>query len=212
MVKKQKLTFCVSGQLWNRSLVMMDVETKTLWSHILGEAMQGKLKGTQLQTLPADLVTWKAWKKQHPKTSLLNLSRTSRNYTREFYRRPGAFVLGFVLDGKPYHASFAFLKDSPLVNFTIGKQALLLTYEEGSTAARLFSRSLDGMQLTFIEGGRGTLKDKQTGSIWNRSTGVAISGKLKGKALKTRVGIPSFTRAWQRFHPKSRAIQQPSEK
>ena len=40
-VGKQKLTFGVSGMLWNRSLVMYDKETGTLWSHILGEAMQG---------------------------------------------------------------------------------------------------------------------------------------------------------------------------
>ena len=29
--------------LWNRSLVMYDVETRSHWSHILGEAMQGEL-------------------------------------------------------------------------------------------------------------------------------------------------------------------------
>jgi hypothetical protein len=45
-VDKQKLTFCVSGQLWNRSLVMMDLETKSLWSHLLGRGMQGKHKDT----------------------------------------------------------------------------------------------------------------------------------------------------------------------
>ena len=38
------LTFRVSGKLWNRSLIMSDVETRTEWSHLLGRAMAGKLK------------------------------------------------------------------------------------------------------------------------------------------------------------------------
>ena len=42
--KERTLTFGVSGMLWNRSLVMYDRETKSLWSHMLGEAMQGRLK------------------------------------------------------------------------------------------------------------------------------------------------------------------------
>ena len=42
-VEEQTLTFAVSGMLWKRSLVMVDSETKTLWSHLLGKAMRGKL-------------------------------------------------------------------------------------------------------------------------------------------------------------------------
>ena len=45
MVKDRKLTLCVSGKLWNRSLIMMDKETDSLWSHLLGEAMAGPLEG-----------------------------------------------------------------------------------------------------------------------------------------------------------------------
>ena len=73
---------------------MMDVETGSLWSHILGEAMQGELKGTQLDSLPCDMVTWEAWLREHPKTTVLNLSRHKKhNYTREFYRQPERFLI-----------------------------------------------------------------------------------------------------------------------
>ena len=34
--KGQTLTFQVSGMLWKRSLVMRDIETGSLWSHLLG--------------------------------------------------------------------------------------------------------------------------------------------------------------------------------
>ncbi len=40
-VKDQTLTFAVSGLLWNSSLVMLDQETGSLWSHILGTCERG---------------------------------------------------------------------------------------------------------------------------------------------------------------------------
>ena len=51
-VKGKTLTLSVSGMLWNRSLVILDAETKSLWSHILGRAMQGPLEGETLEALP----------------------------------------------------------------------------------------------------------------------------------------------------------------
>ena len=46
------VTLAVSGKLWNHSLVMVDQETGSLWSHLLGRAMSGPMKGTNLKTLP----------------------------------------------------------------------------------------------------------------------------------------------------------------
>ena len=76
-------TLSVSGKLWDRSLVMQDHETKSLWSHILGEAMNGNLKGAKLKRLPSDMVTWGKWKAAHPNTTALKLKRSSRSYPRE---------------------------------------------------------------------------------------------------------------------------------
>ena len=86
--------FCVSGMLWNRSLVLKDLETGTLWSHILGEAMRGELKGERLEVLPAVITPWSDWRKEHPKTTVLSLRRTSREFITEFQKHPGRFVLG----------------------------------------------------------------------------------------------------------------------
>lgn len=193
--------------LWNRSLVMMDKETQSLWSHILGEAMGGKLKGSRLEAIPADMVTWKAWKQKYPKTTVLNLRRTHRNYTRGFYRAPDRFVVGLVLNGLPYHCSFSTLEKDPLLNIAIGKEKLLLSYDPKSTSARLFARQLGEKTLTFEVQKDGAIRDKETGSLWDRTTGTAVSGAMKGKQLEARVGIVSYRRAWQVFHPKSREIK-----
>ena len=57
--------------LWRNSLVMMDEETGSLWSHVVGEALQGPLKGKVLKTVPVVQTSWAAWIKQHPDTKVL---------------------------------------------------------------------------------------------------------------------------------------------
>lgn len=65
------LTLIVSGKLWRNSLIMMDEETQTLWSHVSGEAMSGPLEGRQLETIPSVQTTWQEWVSAHPKTRVL---------------------------------------------------------------------------------------------------------------------------------------------
>lgn len=70
-VGDRTLTFIVSGRLWRDSLIMMDRETETLWSHVTGEAIRGELKGTRLERVPVAYTTWKKWKAKHPDTRVL---------------------------------------------------------------------------------------------------------------------------------------------
>jgi hypothetical protein len=70
-VNGKDLTFMVSGMLWRDSLVMLDRETETLWSHVTGEALRGPLKGKKLEALPVVQTTWERWLKTHPDTQVL---------------------------------------------------------------------------------------------------------------------------------------------
>lgn len=204
-VDKQKLTFCVSGQLWNRSLVMMDLETKSLWSHLLGRGMQGKHKDTLLKVIPSDITTWSAWKNEHPETKVLNLRRTSRQFVKDFYKEPRRFVVGFVGNFAMHHVAMDQLLKRPIANIDAKGLPLLVVFDPEGTATRVFRRKLDDQVLTFSPDSKARLKDDQTGSIWNRS-GAAMEGPLKGKSLEQQVSIPSFRRAWQNFHPDSRLV------
>jgi len=192
--------------LWNRSLVMQDVETNSLWSQILGEAMDGPLEGTRLETFPSDMVTWAAWKKEHPNTTVLAMSRTHRAYGKDFYRDPTRFVLGWVVDGIPYHVSFDVLRRAPLVEFELEGEPLLLTFDPKTTSALLFSRRIAQRTLSFTLRDDGRIVDRQSGSSWNRSTGEAIDGPMRGQRLEQRAAIVSYTRAWRVFHPESKPI------
>ena len=67
-------TFQVSGMLWRNSLVMIDRETETWWSHITGRALQGPHRGAQLQVLDSVQTSWKQWFTMHPETTVLKKS------------------------------------------------------------------------------------------------------------------------------------------
>ena len=54
-VQGRTLNFAVSGLLWENSLVMVDDATESLWSHLLGEAMQ-VFTALKRQGIPAKLL------------------------------------------------------------------------------------------------------------------------------------------------------------
>jgi hypothetical protein len=201
------LNLAVSGMLWNRSLVMIDEETRSLWSHLLGEAMQGPLKGTLLESVPAEMVTWESWKREHPQTTVLNLSRTARNYVKQFYRRPQDFVFGWIENGQAYAGGFDMLIKNPVLNVKLAKSAMVVTFDKDSTAAHLFSSVVDKRTLQFVGDKPGRMQDSQTESTWNSNTGTAVEGPLKGKRLQQLVGIVSYAQAWNLFHPDTKFVR-----
>ena len=199
----QELTFVVSGMLWQRSLVMMDRETESLWSHLLGKSMRGKLKDTQLESLPALLTDWETWKRTRPETTVMLMRRTSKGFTREMYRELRGFVVG-MSDGTHSKAwSFKDLEAHPIVNDTFGEQSIVVVFDRRSATPFVFDSHVDDRTLTFSQNEQGNIIDQQTGSAWDMEFGVAIAGKLKDKKLKPLVAISSFSKAWKDFHPES---------
>jgi len=203
-LKTKKLTFAVSGKLWNRSLVMVDSETKSLWSHLLGKAMEGELKDTVLETLPSTMVDWKSWKTDHPDTTVLALSRTSREFLREFHEDAGRFVLGLrtLTTAKSY--GFAVLQKEPVVNDEFDGEPVVVVFRPDSAGGRAFIRKVAGRTLAFESADQGkAFKDDVTGSVWNPETGICESGRLKDQKLEDIPAIVSFRKAWDVFYPES---------
>ncbi len=137
---------------------------------------------------------------------MLDLSRTRRDFVKDFYRHPGDFVYGLIEGGQAYHLSFASLLEQPVVNGRLPDSALLVTFDPDSTAARVFDRAVEEQTLTFVAAGPGRMRDEQTGTLWNRNTGLALEGRLKGTALQQRVGIMSFADPWRQFYPDSHLL------
>jgi len=80
------LTFIVSGKLWRNSLIMMDEETGSLWSHVTGECLEGEHAGAVLDVVPSVQTSWAEWKSAHPATRVLEKSDeiTSSHYEEYF--------------------------------------------------------------------------------------------------------------------------------
>ena len=204
----RKITLFVSGQLWNRSLVMQDKETGSLWSHILGECMAGPLKGSRLEALPAEMVTWKSWKDRYPKSTVLNLPRTRKEYDKSFYERQLKWVYGIVIDGEAMAYPFGILRTRKFFQNEVGSEPVVVTFDPESTRASIYSRRLGRKEekrlLSFeLDPASGALRDTGTRSLWNPATGRCTAGRLKGKKLRVLPGIVSFEKAWRTFHPES---------
>lgn len=201
-VAGQRLNFAVSGKLWNRSLVMIDEETQTLWSQLLGRGMQGKHRGKQLEALPSVLTDWESWQAEYPQTSVLIMPRTGKEFTRDFYANPAQFVLGIHRSGRAKAWPFDQLLKQPVVNDAFADTAIVVFFEPKTGAGYIYERQLHARKLTF-QRQQDRVVDLETQSTWNVSRGEATAGPLAGQRLSAWAPIPSFRKSWLIFHPET---------
>ena len=64
--------FGVSGNLRNSDLIMWDRQTQSWWQQLTGEAIVGKLTGSQLDILPASIVAWQDFRQTYPEGQVLS--------------------------------------------------------------------------------------------------------------------------------------------
>ncbi len=211
-VDGQVLDFVVSGKLWRRSLVMQDLQTKSLWSHLLGTCMEGSLQGKQLKQIPSVLTSWQSWRDAHPQTTVIALSPVV-DYTNDMLNRPDELVLGLQLQGKTKAWTFVQLTRQPAIQDEFGGRPILVFYDRQVFSAAIFDRRLAGQTLTFgppPSGQTHQLVDESTGSTWDMHNGLAIDGPLEGQRLQALPATVSYFHAWDQFHPNSEYWQAPN--
>ncbi len=81
------LDFGTSGNLRNSDLVMYDRQTESWWQQFSGEAIVGDLTGTRLEQIAARIVSWAAFRRDHPGGQVLS-QRTG--FGRAYGRNPYA--------------------------------------------------------------------------------------------------------------------------
>lgn len=199
------LTFGVSGMLWRSSLIMFDRETRSLWSHITGEAVAGPLQGTKLTKLPAVHTTWGFWRGNHPDTEVLEKRGSSRRTPHLF---ESAYALGLVVGDEAFGFPFDALKRAPLAQLTVAGRRLLVVYIDPAATAVAFWREVDGRVLTFHrltrQGELWHMEDRQTASRWNAVTGEALAGPLAGVALPPVPATQAYLSNWRELYPRGR--------
>ncbi len=198
------LTLRLAGLFWNRNFMMSDVQTGSEWSHLLGKCMKGKYKGRRLKALPTMMTTWGDWLRRYPKTTVLNMPRTSRTFGPEYYRDRSRFVLGLVLGGNAKAWPFDVLTRERVLLDTLAGEPLLISFDNKTTRATVYSRRLDEVSLHFYRDAKTReLKDRGTKSTWDPGTGMATAGKLKGRQLEVLPAVVAYRVAWRAFHPAS---------
>ena len=86
-VNGQVLDFGTTGRLRNSNLIMYDRQTETWWQQATGEGVAGELTSTQLDFLPAAMISWEDFKNAHPDG--LVLSRDT-GFSRSYGNNPYA--------------------------------------------------------------------------------------------------------------------------
>jgi hypothetical protein len=221
----QEYTFGVSGKLIMNVLVMYDWQTDSLWSQLLGQAVDGPLKGTQLAFVESLQTTWEEWKALHPHTLALQKDyRGSRDSYASYYQRNDAgvlgeshrddrlhikeFVIGVALDGVAMAYPFGQLSGEPVVNDEVNGQPLVVVFDPDSATGAVFSREVEGRELHFrlaVSGGLADarLVDDETGTTWSAFTGMGLDGPLAGVRLGRLRSTSSFWFGWKDWYPET---------
>jgi hypothetical protein len=221
----QEYTFGVSGKLIRNVLVMYDRQTGSLWSQLLGEAVEGPLKGTKLEFLPSWMTTWEDWKGRHPDTLVLVKGYQGSSDPYEAYYGSGQagvigedhnddrlqtkqYVVGVALGDEAVAYPYSRLSSQPVVNDEVGGSPVLVVFDKDTGSGVVFSREVDGQVLTFSLGDQETLTltDAETGSTWAGISGLATAGPLAGAQLAQVKYTRSFWFGWKDWYPDSRVF------
>jgi hypothetical protein len=203
LVGRRTLTFQTYG-LWNNTLAMRDVETKSIWSHLLGKAIKGPSQGTSLEIVPSVITDWRTWSQKFPNTTVAVFSRLTDRFSRESYSDPTQFVLGIGIADERLHFPFPELNRSPVNNVRLGSTSFVVVFIADSSTALCYDANVEGVELSF-EYRDGKLIDTGSRGEWDPMTGRALGGPHAGKRLRKLPAVVSYGKDWERFYPESQA-------
>lgn len=213
-VNGRVLSFGHAGILVNRSFVMYDRQTNSLWVHVTGRAEQGPLKGQMLRFLPSTVTTWEQWKARFPQTKVLPGHRRGGFMgTFNGMRYIESFGLSVTIRFKAKLYPYETIRRQGIVNDRFNGEALVVYYSQRGGTATAWNSKLDGRTLTFSDAkqrdefGNALLIDNQTKSHWSWLTGESVSGTLKGRKLDRLAYNPILTDRFKSFYPDAPIFQ-----
>jgi len=159
VVDGQRLTFGVSGLLYNSDLLMYDHQTESLWSQIEGRAVSGPLAGQTLRHVPVRHERWQGWLERTGESGEVlstdtgygrdyraspygNYDQSERIYfpvtesSRKYH--PKTWVLGWRHNGETKAWPFPELaRHDGVLTDSIGGQAVTVHYDPATPSAEL---------------------------------------------------------------------------
>lgn len=150
------LDFGTTGRLRRSDLVMWDRQTESWWQQFTGEAIIGSLAGKRLESVPASIVSYAAFKETFPKGTVLSKETGfQRAYGRNPYRGyddissspflfrgpkdprlpPMERVVAVTLNDTDKAYPYNLLAKQRVVYDTVGGQNIVVLYSPGTASA-----------------------------------------------------------------------------
>lgn len=200
---------------------MYDHETGTLWGQVIGMAIDGALKGTELVTYAVTQTTWRAWLSLHPDTKVLKKPMISSSsyvrynadsrrlgiHGRQLVRSklPGKeHVVGFRLNGKGYAIPLSSLKANRFAQFDADATPLIIYLDEAGEGIWIWRRDYDGKTHKFSrKWGNPMMAKSDDGRLFDLVLGSEDGGDAQ---LSHVIATRAFWFGWHNFYPESEII------
>ena len=213
------LHFYLAG-INNQNFLMRDKETGTWWQQITGKAIYGPMKGTALELISSDELTFGEWKSEISNGQVLaavkkDAKEYDSNWEPEVAKLPVVIsfpgtelksrdvVVGLEVGGSARAYPWAaLLKQSPIID-RVQSTPLLIAVASDGKSFRAFVSRVDGKDAEFfLQNGTKdwALLDTTTASQWNFQ-GCAISGPSAGKCLDRISALKDYWFNWRNYHP-----------
>jgi hypothetical protein len=213
------LHFHLSG-INNQNFLMRDEETGTWWQQITGKAIYGPMKGSQLNPVLSNELTFGTWKNEQPQGQVLSpVTTDAKEYESDWEPHvaklpsvisfPGTslqsrdVVIGMEIAGasRAYPIA-AVLAESP-VQDRLGGQTIVLVAGPDGKSVRAFISLMKNQDIELFrnsDANHWSLTDSTTASEWNFQ-GCAISGPMRGECLQELPALKDYWFDWRNYHP-----------
>ena len=180
--KPTVLEFGVSGFLLNSNVVMYERHTMGLWSQVFMQAITGPHAGRQLNMLPAQIMPFIRFQREHPDGEVLS---TQTGYRRPYSRNPYA---GYLKSPQVFRGyNFGYGNDLPPKTLGLGVHA-------GDIVVFITARRAAKEKVTL---------ETPQGPIVVSANAAGLTVEQAPASAKT---IQTFYHSWSAFYPGTRII------
>lgn len=235
-----RLTFGTAG-LYGGTLAVYDTQTESLWSHGMGVAFNGELKGTVLPVLQSFQATWEEWLSFYPDTTVMAWNHPAihpdgrhGHGARDTFAHAGMYVepVSTMIVGNDNRLP----ENEMVLTLYAGNAPAALPLRELARAGGLLQSDTGGLKLVTISAGQASALcgifhrhhpgDSSTdldfelidGVVIDKQTGsswradgLSTAGELKGQRLEP---VPAMINKWHSlacFMPSAEIIRYDGE-
>ena len=182
------------------AMTWWDHQTESVWSQVWGQAIEGPLKGTTLDLIPAAIVPWGTWKQEHPDTQAMitdGLSFVSRESPID------EWVIGIAIEDNQKAYYFTDVADAGLINDTIGPYPIALYANPESRNVHVYLRQVGDHVVELSLDDTGEYLIDANNNRWDIARGLPATNASSAESLLMVPYMSSFDWAWLDFYPTS---------